>query len=504
MLLELHAHTSSHSKCSIIDPVTLVRESVRKGLQGLVITDHGYLWSPEELDRLRAQAGVEKHFLLLSAQEVDTDIGHVLVIGADRSLNERIPLKDLRGRYPDAALIWAHPFRNGRDPSEEALLDPCLDALEIFSLNQSPKENYAGLNRWHRYKFTAVSGSDTHAAGKAAVFPTHFDHPVSTIPALAEEIRKGRCRPFFKEILKAGSGMVATEITIGPKGSDELRQRIIIKQFPDKARWGRAKESARITALLHEHGFKDGPCRVPRVVDTNDGERLLIEEGQRGRNLADVVCSVNVETGLGYYRLAARWLAQLHALKLRIGTAEGTKAQERYRFGVYLGAFEDSHSPYLEDARRLVAFVREQEEELFRKEQASFIQLHGDYHPRNIIIGQDRAHDPSTVFVSVIDFDNSLLFDPAFDVGYFCAQFKSQLRGFSGLDRYREEIFIGEYLRNVPQEDPEFEKKVDVFKIRANLSIASYFIKMGMGTSAEMESVISDARAFTKNTLKRE
>jgi aminoglycoside phosphotransferase (APT) family kinase protein len=56
------------------------------------------------------------------------------------------------------------------------------------------------------------------------------------------------------------------------------------------------------------------------------------------------------------------------------------------------------------------------------------VQNHGDFHPKNIIIGQDRGQDISTVFVSVIDFANTILFSPAFDVGYFVAQLRYQLR----------------------------------------------------------------------------
>ena len=51
--------------------------------------------------------------------------------------------------------------------------------------------------------------------------------------------------------------------------------------------------------------------------------------------------------------------------------------------------------------------------------------------------------DISTVFVSVIDFDNTLSFLPAFDVGYFLAQFgyhtdKYQLLFFGKLEEVRQ------------------------------------------------------------------
>ncbi|MDP7422775.1 MAG: PHP domain-containing protein, partial [bacterium] len=152
MLIELHCHTDLHSGCSIIDPETLVRQAIKQGLQGVVITEHHYQWNTEDITRLRERAEVDNTFLILAGQEVETDIGHVLVYGADQSISDRIELNELRQRYPSAALVWAHPFRYGKNPDGKALLNPFLDGVEIFSMNHSTKENCRGLTSWHEHK----------------------------------------------------------------------------------------------------------------------------------------------------------------------------------------------------------------------------------------------------------------------------------------------------------------------------------------------------------------
>ena len=102
MLIEMHAHTSKHSPCSLLDPVTLVKKVLKKGLQGLVITEHHYLWPEGELNELRIKAEIPDHFVLLSAQEVETDFGHIMVFGLDKTITEKTAVSTLREQHPGA------------------------------------------------------------------------------------------------------------------------------------------------------------------------------------------------------------------------------------------------------------------------------------------------------------------------------------------------------------------------------------------------------------------
>jgi len=492
MLLELHSHTCKYSKCSFADPVELVKKTVFKHLQGLVITEHGLLWKDQELIQLRIDAELSDNFLLFSGQEVSTDIGHVLVFGAKDSISESIKLKDLRQKYPDACLIWAHPFRGGNIPKDEIINSPLLDAIEILSSNHSPKENYLGISFWHKYKFTAVSGTDTHDLSIAGKLPTQFDHPVYTMEDIVREIRAGRCRPFLKEIPKAGSNLIVTELTLGTKGEDEIRDRIIVKQFIKDNKWEKARSTAVMIKELQVQGFDVGNCRIPKLIDINDQERLIIEEGQRGKSLFDLLILVNKDLGADYIKMAAVWLAKFHKINIKIaGTGESLR-QEKKRIINYRKAFIDTNSPYRKKIEPVIDFVWEQEEEILLRDQECFIQAHGDFHPKNIIIGQDRLHDLNTRFVSVIDFDSSLVMPLAFDVGYFLSQLRTQL-GLKQKDYiFNDNLFLETYLDNIGNIDKKiFLEEVELFKLRAYLSIATFLIKVGKGQSPEMEELIS-------------
>ncbi|MCX5687125.1 MAG: phosphotransferase [Candidatus Omnitrophica bacterium] len=492
MLLEMHCHTSKYSKCSQIAPVNLVKQVKKKELQGVVITEHHYLWGEDEIKALRVEAELDENFLIMAGQEVETDIGHVLVLGADRTIEGEISLKDLRELFPGAGLVWAHPFRNGSIPGEQKLLNSMLDAIEIFSMNQTLKENYLGLKAWHEYKFTAVSGSDAHAEDMAGVYPAQFDHPILTIEDLVTEIKKSRCRPFFKEILRSGTNIVVTEVTIGTKGEDESRNRIILKNITDDKKWDAVKFSSNITAFLYKNGFAENQFRVPGIIEVNEKEKLIIEVGQRGKNLFDLLAHVDKSIGMNYFKLTAQWLARFHNKAIRQGEAEGVMVKERKRFDSYLNAFVGTKSPYLRQIEPIINLIKNKEEEIYLKRKDSFILNHGDYHPKNIIIGQDRQQDITTLFISVIDFGNAILFPRSFDVGYFLSQFESQFYAHPEILKYcKEADFIDTYVKESDNIPADFMEQVALFKIRANLSIAAYLIKVGKGESPEMKALIS-------------
>lgn len=493
MLLEIHCHTSKHSKCSQVDPVTLVKQVVKKQLQGVIITEHHYLWTEDELLRLRREAEVNDSFLIMSGQEVETDIGHVVVFGAASSVEKPVGIDDLRRAFPEAALVWAHPFRNGKVPLDKAFCDPRLDAIEIFSSNHTPKENYLGLAMWHKHKFTAVSGTDTHARVTAGILPTQFDHPVKNIAETVCEIKNGRCRPFFKEIPKSGSNIVVTEITLGTKGEDEIRDRIILKEFSDEKKWEKTRGTLEVAKNIYEKDFSDGAYRVPRVLYVNDGERIVIEEGQRGKSLFELIDNVSAEAGAEYFRMAARWLAKFHNTGCRAGSAGETRDREKKRMKGYLKSFSETKSPYLEDAKKLVDLVGEGEDGIFSAQAEGLVLCHGDYHPKNIIIGRDKTHDIGTLFISVIDFGSVISAPRSFDVGYFLSQFRSQFRTNDRiLSAYEDDDFVSAYLEGCDGIEKEvFRGEVRFFEIRANLSIASFLIKVGKGTSPEMKDVMS-------------
>jgi len=472
--------------------VEIVKRAKKKGTQGVIITEHHYLWTDEELASLRRASEVEKSFIILSGQEIKTDIGHVLVYGGDKTIDKAVSLEELRRIFPDAALVWAHPFRDGKVPGEKELCSSLLDAVEIFNINHTPQENYLGLTLWHKYKFTAVAGTDAHQAKDVGLFTTQVLHPVQDMKGFVEEVKRGRCVPFLKEIPKSGSNLVITEITMGTKGGDEVRNRLITKKFSEEKKWQTAKRSLGIREEIYDKGFSSGKYRVPKTLDINEKDRLIIEEGQRGDMLFDTLLYVAPEVGNEYFKLSAEWLAKMHGLGLRDGEKSKTLKREEKRFVSYLKSFESTNNPHCPKVRKFIGLLQKETGKVFADDNVGFVLSHGDYHPKNIIIGQDRARDIGTLYVSVIDFDSAIAMPPEFDIGYFISQFLYQFHDDAHvLKRYGEKMFLKAY--RAISDGKINARLVALFRLRANMSIASFLIKVGKGESPDMEILMKDS-----------
>ncbi len=495
MILEMHCHTSEHSPCSHVSAAEVVQRNFDIGLQGTVLTDHHYLWPPGEIKELRQRLKVPDHYLILSGQEVATpELGDVLVFGADVSIGKGTPLKSIREHFPDSAIIWAHPYRDEDVPPPDRLLDPLIDGVEIFSSNHTVTESNRGLRDWHNLKFTAIAGTDTHGLSYAGLYPTIFDHPVSDISELAREIRAGRCRPFFKEIPRSGSSSTqVTEITIGTGNSGDIRERYIIKRHKDLAAWRSAAMRSRVMNEIRRHGFEKGRFRVPKPLAKDRESLTTIEEGIRGRTLFDKLVEAGPAEARDCLEMAAEWLARLHNCRLQIAPPEDFFSDEKRRLELYISPFYATGHPHTRRAQEIMDRVIEAETALYEGHPEKLIQGHGDFHPKNIFIGQD-SEDPSSRFVAAIDFGSAYSMPPAFDVGTFLAQFRNQFYGRQEvLSKVSETVFLQKYLDEAGQPDNDFLRQVEVFRARTSLSIGFYLIRLNLGASENLWRVLVEA-----------
>jgi hypothetical protein len=496
MILEMHSHTAEHSRCSSADAAGLVQRNFDQGLQGTVLTDHHYLWPAEELRKLRARVKVPPYYLILAGQEVDVrDFGHVLVFGADESISPGASLRDIRSRFPQAALVWAHPYRDEEIPSREKLFHPLIDGVEIFTSNHTVVENNRALRDWHEHKFTALSGTDTHAVSYSGLYPTLFDHPVQNVEELAAEIKAGRCRPFFREVPRSGtSNMRVMEITVGPERRGTGPEKFIIRTLADADTWRSAERTTSITTQLRSHGFETGRFRIPEQLGQDEQHRTIIEQAVQGKTLFDVLAASGREDARRYLHMTAEWLARLHNARLQITPPGEFLPAEEERLGHYLSAFQKLNHRQTRRAQEIMERVIAMENELYRHRPAEMVQGHGDYHPKNIFVGRDIENGRSFTFIAAIDFGSSSAMPPAFDVGTFLAQFRNQFYGNKNvLSKVSEQLFLEAYMHQAADLDADFLSQVELFMARTTLSICYYLIKVGLGDSENLWRVLVEA-----------
>ncbi len=494
MIVEMHCHTSEHSSCSRVSAEDLARRACEIGIQTIVFTDHHYQWTQEELADLRRRARLPDVFQILAGQEVEVPgFGHMLLYGARATIPQPgTPLQQIRQENPDAAIIWAHPYRDGRIPSQEKLLDPLVDGIEVFNSNYTATEAARALRDWHKHKFTATAGTDTHGLSYVGAYPTLFDHPFDSIRAMAAEIRAGRCRPYFKEVpLKGATRTRITEVTMGREEA-EIAKRVIVKTFDTPEAWKTAERGNVIAEALLAAGFDHGPYRVARPIDKDARSLSFIEECIPGRTLFDTLVHAEPAHAPGYLEMAAEWLAKLHNARLKITPEDEYLKTEPERLEFYLRSLIETGNKHLGRVREIRDRVLEKEEELIRSSPEILVQAHGDFHPKNIFIARHGSEEQECV--TAIDLGASYQTPRAFDVGTFLAQCVSMFFDEREVQRNAPpEVFLQTYLHHVEDLEEDFMVQVSLFKARTCLSILYHLAHIHLGESGVFWRILLEA-----------
>lgn len=197
MKFDLHLHTSRHSPDSETDPFDLLRAARKAGLDGVVLTEHDYLWPEEELEELRA---AEPGLVILGGIEVTGRGGDMLVYGiTDASTLPRgIGWGDLvkEVHRQGGAAVAAHPNRWGQ-PFERVVRDSgaAIDGIEVMSNNMDDELRREAQDLLKSYPHYAQLGnSDSHAPWSVGCCCTLFDAEIRTSAELVTAIRARKCR----------------------------------------------------------------------------------------------------------------------------------------------------------------------------------------------------------------------------------------------------------------------------------------------------------------------
>jgi predicted metal-dependent phosphoesterase TrpH len=213
MIFDLHVHTSSGGTDSSLSLQQLIEEAKRVGLDGVCLTEHAYRWQKGELERIGRENGV----ILLGGMEVNTELGHITVIGFDQYISGMHRAENLRPIVEKAGAyaIALHPFRRHFDypdpglyrnsgKSVEQLGDELMTMLPVFDfvdeievLNGACNglENHLAFRAAVELEMKGTGGSDAHSTDGIGCCVTIFDNHVESREELIQELRAGRFSP---------------------------------------------------------------------------------------------------------------------------------------------------------------------------------------------------------------------------------------------------------------------------------------------------------------------
>ncbi len=186
MRFDLHIH-SNHSTDSNLNVDDILKQAVRKGLDGIAICDHNTV--DGSLDAIERARELNLPLLVLPGIEVSTADGHLIVIGTRENIKPDLPVSETISiaRKKGAVLIAPHPFK--KDGIGLAAKD--ADAIEtfnsrcIFGENKKAKDLALSLGK------PEVGGSDSHLLSSIGFGFTEIDAQGNESSVL-ESIRKGK------------------------------------------------------------------------------------------------------------------------------------------------------------------------------------------------------------------------------------------------------------------------------------------------------------------------
>ena len=196
---DMHMHTRRHSRCSGLDEYKLVDQAVRRGLDGIVITEHHYQWGEEELAEIFDPVE-HPGFVVLAGFEYTSSMGDILIYGLEPHHVAHFvpggPPEDAVKRAHDMGgiCIGAHPTRVGMG-FDERIFTLGLDALEVRSCNMQEQEQRRAVSLAQKVELRPVTFSDAHQLDNVGQYSIELDVPVRTMSDLHTALRHGTFRP---------------------------------------------------------------------------------------------------------------------------------------------------------------------------------------------------------------------------------------------------------------------------------------------------------------------
>ncbi len=188
-VIDLHCHTLPRSQCSAMQPEETIDLARARGIDGICLTEHDRFWSLTEVAALRKRT----RFLVLTAVELTTDMGHVLAFGLPPG-----PAHLATGEAAFAAagragglLFLAHPARDGLLRVNRQTVE-YFASVEAINGSDSRLQNMAASGLARGFRLPGIGGSDAHTPAEVGRAATRFEDPIEDEQSLVEALLSGR------------------------------------------------------------------------------------------------------------------------------------------------------------------------------------------------------------------------------------------------------------------------------------------------------------------------
>lgn len=189
MRFDLHIH-SNHSSDSNLSVDDILKQAIRRGLDGIAICDHNAVEG--SLHARRRAEELNLPLLVLSGLEVSTTRGHLIVLGiTENILPELSPEETITIAHQKGGIVIAvHPFKARSIGNVDGLE---VDAIETFNSRCIFGENEKAKTMAQALGKPQVGGSDSHMLATIGLGYTEIEADPGE-EAILSAIKAGRTR----------------------------------------------------------------------------------------------------------------------------------------------------------------------------------------------------------------------------------------------------------------------------------------------------------------------
>ena len=188
LLIDLHCHTFPLSQCSSLKPEECIDLARARGLDGVCLTEHDSFWD----DGATAELAARTQFLIFTAIELSTDIGHVLAFGLKAGGGALATgAAAFAAAQRDGGLLYlAHPARDGLLRVDHHTVE-YFESVEAANGSDSRLQNIAAAGLAHGFRLPGIGGSDGHTPAEVGRAATRFEANVRDNAGLLAALRSG-------------------------------------------------------------------------------------------------------------------------------------------------------------------------------------------------------------------------------------------------------------------------------------------------------------------------
>ncbi|MGI6294742.1 MAG: hypothetical protein ACOX3G_01505 [Armatimonadota bacterium] len=202
-----HLH-SLYSRCSVSDPVRLIREARRIGLGAIGLMDHnciqGALITRDCADYLKSEGELPEDFLVVPGLEINSKAGHIGALFVEQDIPMSLSAKETVDRIHDIGglAVAVHPFHS--TGIGEAVFDLPFDAIEIECGSVFDKR-LAMRNR------ELANNADLKHAAKLGSSDAHYIYATASCYTIVKDIEKPSIES-LKQAIMAGNAQPCTSV----------------------------------------------------------------------------------------------------------------------------------------------------------------------------------------------------------------------------------------------------------------------------------------------------